>query len=555
MGDHLPYFGTRHRDKLRVWMRLRIAVVMGLVLALASAACDRGSSARDDAGKQDSALPLVDSSHEGGMQNGDAGRGPSKDGGRAGSDSGFGTAGGAGASAVGGAGGAAGSGTAHDDDGGPSIAPSDSGVAPIDAGMNDAQVANDSCDLDDAGVPTSESFTVPAGGGRFEFCSSSGMVRFDFPAALAGLQVVATSVDPHTFTWPHPGFAEVMIDAIRLEASASFTQPVRIRLPNGLLIAFLFHADSTVPLPLRLSSDRTSLELWRAGTIGVVAPERSCESTRGASFTNGWLDSPESGSCSGHAGKSTWRRYECSNNPYCHAIISWCCVYPGDARIGCMIDDAIIYNDFSRQGPNAAYPYCDGASDSPYVQSVAPVSLIANYMDQTVTLTGNGFLQNGYVSAGETEGSSSSVYIASNTWISSTTVSAVVHGRALDRAGEIWIGYLNPDDRGDFDWFRRQSNSVRVSVVAPAVMCPVPGEGSPAIGLCSSLPNGCQCSVDFDPGDGPHTYAMTCIGAECSCARDGLIVSTKPRVNACNDDLTTQEQWKLSCLSTPGFCR
>jgi hypothetical protein len=136
-------------------------------------------------------------------------------------------------------------------------------------------------------------------------------------------------------------------------------------------------------------------------------------------------------------------------------------------------------------------------------------------------------------------------------------VTAVVSGQVLTRSPEIWYGYMNPGYRDGGRWvdvYPYSSNSVGGTVVPSAVACPVPLEGSPSVGSCRSLPNGCQCSVDFDPGGGVHTYAMNCTDVSCACSRDGVTVTTKPRILACNNDLTTKDQWRRSCLATPGFC-
>lgn len=522
-----------------------VAIIMIAATFVASAGCD-GGDALEHARRQDAAPPSSDASQDARAETPDSSH-ATKDAGKAGGDGGSGTgtggvdAGGdAGANLGGGAGGAAGSGV-----------PNDGG--PFDSGAHDAQVRDDSCD-EDAGTPQTDSFTVPSDGGHFEFCSSSGVVHLDFPAALAGMHITLTALDPHAFAWPHPGFAAAMSDVIRIETSTNITQPIRIKLPNGALLAFVFDGDSTVPLPLRLSEDRHSLELKRSGTLGILAPDRSCEATLGDPFTNAWQEEQNSGICSGFGARSTWRHYECSNKPFCQDIRSWCCVYPGDTRVGCSIDDEVVYDDFGRAGPNAAYPYCDDVSDSPYILDVSPAPLIANYIDQTMTLTGNNFLPGGYAYGGPDEESSNSDYVVQSTWISSTMVSVIVNGQVLNGLSEIWLKYANPDDSGSqFDGWR-YSNSVRATVVPPAVSCPVPLDPSPAVGTCGSVPNGCQCSVDFDPGDGVHTYAMSCTNQTCTCTRDGLVVTTKPRINACNNDQTTQDQWRRSCLATPGFC-
>lgn len=396
---------------------------------------------------------------------------------------------------------------------------------------------------------------MPSDGGHYEFCSRTGLVRFDFPAALAGLQITLTTVDPHSFAWPHPGFAAAMSDAIRIETSVRITQPIRIRLPNGALLAFVFHDDSTVPLPLRLSDDRRSLELKHTGTLGILAPDRSCEATLGQPFTNAWQEEQLSGICSGFGARSTWRHYECTNKPFCQDIQSWCCVYPGDKRVGCSIDDGVVYNDFWRAGPNAMYPYCDDVSDSPYILNVSPASLTANYQDQMVTLTGNNFLPGGSAYGGPNEKTGASNFIVESTWVSSTSVNVIVSGQVLNSLSAMWLTYGNPDNTGgQIDWWR-YSNSIRAAVVPPAVSCPVPLEpSSTASSECNSITNGCQCTVYFNPGDALHTYAMSCVDQTCTCTRDGVVVATKARINACNNDATTKDQWRQSCLSTPGFC-
>jgi hypothetical protein len=563
-------------------MRLVLAVVMVAAVLVANSGCDEDT--RKYVRLLDASQPSADAGHvpelaDSGLTQPNTGGKAGKDGGsaaamggkgnaggtKAGSDSAAGR-GGSGADSAGAGAGRAGVGVASGGQGpagtggagaaAGSDAPKDAG--PSDGGMFDAHVPDDSCDFDDdAGTPHTDSFTVPSGGGYFEFCSITGLVRLEFPGALAGLQMTLTTLDPHAFAWPHPGFAAAMSDAIRIETSIGITEPIRVRLPNGVLLAFVFYDDSTVPLPLRLSDDRKSLELEHSGVLGILAPDRACESTFGAPFTNPWREDPHSGICSGFGTRSTWRHYECANEPFCQDFRSWCCVYPGDSKVGCTIDDGIHYNDFLRGDPNAAYSYCDDVSDSPYILEVSPSQLVANYMDQTVTLAGNNFQQGGFVYAGEEKGSRSSAYIKQSTWISSTSVSAVVSGQVLSRRPEIWYSYVNPDSSGSqFNWFRYSSNYIAGTISPPAVSCPVPLEGSPPLGVCGSQANGCQCSVDFNPGlgDGMHTYGMTCANGFCSCTRDGAIVVTKPRINACNNDVTTQDQWRQSCLSTPGFC-
>ena len=600
-----PVSSRTSRRYDRLVSRLALTALLGSSLTLAGTGCEFDSSIKPEAGadavvrdsamaipdaRRDGETPLADAGHPASM---DAQTGSPEGGGdatagahssvagtyanagtnatagtsvdtaganaHAGTNAAAGTwAGTGGAIATGGANAAAGTSGASGSagqagDGTSGAAGSQAGVGGDPSGANDAGAPDDSCELDvDAGTPASEMFTVPTSGGAFEFCSASGIVRFTFPAALAGLQVTVTVVDPLTFSWPHHQFAGAMLDALRLEASASLTQPVRIRLPYGRLFGFVFSEHSSVPLPLRRSQDQNSLELSSTGTIGIVAPEHSCESTPGGSFTNGWRDEPASGMCSGALAKSTWRHYECDNRPFCYDIRSWCCVYPGDTRGDCRIEDVIYYDRFYRENAGP-YAYCDGIGDSPYLQSVTPSTLVANYMDQTITLTGNQFPQDGGVFAGRGEYSWSSGYVIDSSWSSATSASAVISGRQLEGVAEIWIGYAERGFLDRNDWSRSISNMLRIPVTAPAVVCPVPGVGSNG-GSCTSLPNGCQCSVAFDPGDGPHTYSMTCNTSECSCTRDGAVVVTAPRSNACNSDNATIEQWKISCLSTAGFC-
>lgn len=424
-----------------------------------------------------------------------------------------------------------------------------------ESGTADAGIVEPTCEP--GAVPIPQTFTVPEAGGRFEFCTTHGtMVRFDFPASTAGLEVTATSVDPQTYAWQNAGFADAIGEAIDIQPPTSFSEPVQVRLPFDALLAFVFGTPDNVPIPLERSTADNTLLLDRFGLLGIVDPDHSCETDDGATYANGFSDEQSSGYCSGFGPKSTFRFYACPRNPFCHVITLGCCVYPEDTRTTCTTQDATVFSRFRRANPTAEHSYCDGVGSTPYVQSVAPVSLISNYQDQTITLTGNNFEPGGYVIGGS-GGIVVIPFILESMTLSSTTVVATVSGIALDvPEGAINVGYENPWTSGlESDW-HRSSNLFVVPLSAPDVVCPIPGQGDPPVGQCSSTINGCECSAIFDPGDGLHEYVLSCDGSSCACTRDDVTMAstTQQVAGVCSDEFYMLRQWKHLCLHTPGFC-
>jgi hypothetical protein len=178
--------------------------------------------------------------------------------------------------------------------------PTDDGAG--DAGDDpNADAVDETCDT---GASGAQMFTVPPGGGRFEFCTLHGeIVRFDFPASAGGLAVIATAIDVQTHDWSNPGFSDAIRDAIDLQPHATlFDTPVKVRLPSAAPIAFLFGGSSTVPIPLARSGApiyATTLDLEGFGLLGVVDVERTCEEQDGTTYGNGFNEELDPGYCSG----------------------------------------------------------------------------------------------------------------------------------------------------------------------------------------------------------------------------------------------------------------
>jgi hypothetical protein len=443
-------------------------------------------------------------------------------------------------------------GPSHDDSGGHDDSDDDGGTGDLTDGGTGVPPCQS------GGLPNPQAFTVPQGGGRFDFCTMHGtIVRFDFPASAVGLEVTASSVDPQTHVWVNAGFSVAIEEAIDLQPPTSFSEPISVRLPDAAPLAFVFSANAGVPIPLERSTvDPSLLLLDRFGLLGIVDPDASCETDDGSTYANGFSDEADSGYCSGFDEKSTFRHYSCPRNPFCHEVTVGCCVDPGDTRTSCTTDDALVYHSYARANPMVEHAYCDGLGSTPYVQAVAPTTLIANYLDQSITLTGNNFQVGGYVFGGPV-GSSWSGFSVSSTRLSDTTVTVTISGSFFTTPGEaINLGYANPWTSGPEYHWSRYSNAFIVPLSAPDVTCPIPGEGEPPLGQCGDTGAGCGCSVTFDPGDGPHDYQLSCDGSSCACKRDGVtLASTSQQVGGvCSATFFMLRQWKELCLHTPGFC-
>ncbi|HEX7480988.1 MAG TPA: hypothetical protein VF331_24510, partial [Polyangiales bacterium] len=235
-------------------------------------------------------------------------------------------------SAPGDAGGDAGrdasSGIAHDSGTG---AKQDSSVTSKDSGTTAADDAGGGGD--DAGSTIAQTFKVPATGGVFDVTTASGaIVKFDFPASAGGKAITATAVNPAKLSWGNTGFAAAITDAIELGPDGTkFADPIKVTLPNSSVLAFTFSAPGGVPNPLRLSADKSTLELVHFSTLGIVAPNQSCESQQGSPFGNGWTEDTASARCTGLGAKTNYRHYGCKNYQFCYTIEAGCCVAPGAA--------------------------------------------------------------------------------------------------------------------------------------------------------------------------------------------------------------------------------
>jgi hypothetical protein len=452
----------------------------------------------------------------------------------------------------------------HTDDAGDAARVSDGGEDTDAGDARDAAPSVEAGDLDsercsmDAGRTTSASLLVTASGGELELCTrSGGLLRLTFPPSAAGQLVSAAVVDPSEVTWSNPSIALAIRDAVRLEpATLTFGEPVQVRLPFATLSAFVFSDRTGVPLPLRIPAGGGLLELRSFGTLGVLGPS-SC--IVGDAVSNAWRDTPASGMCSAYTqhGRSTYRESACHNAAFCADLSFGCCVPQGAPGVECTNADPLWLADYVRENSVPAYPYCDGPGDTAHVDRCDQL-LVANYLDQEVTLRGTNFAQRGYAIGSLTSYGSSS-YVAGSRWISPTEVRATVRGVALTSVGTFYLGWQNPPPGAltpSWDW---RSNGLPVAIVAPAVTCPVPTEGSPPAGACSRSANGCACSVTFDPGSGPHTYSLTCTGSDCACTRDGAALATLNSSNGgsyvCGNDTSSIVQtWKRLCRTTPGFC-
>lgn len=348
----------------------------------------------------------------------------------------------------------------------------DANTTSSDASQNgDDGGADDVCvvDMDDGGVSVTSTFTVPSNGGHFEVCTLSGdIVAFDFPSSAAGLNVVATSVDPHDRTWVNPAFGDALRDAIVLEPHGTvFSTPVRVRLPAST-VAFMFDEGSTgVPDPVLWTRNNPgALDLLRFSTLGILDPAHSCDPGSGANYTLGWNDEPNSGMCSGyHQTKPTWRHYSCGRTPFCHEIWLGCCVVAGAPGNACGLDDALLWNYFHRTPMSSDYPYCNDIGSTPFLYDAAPSPLVADGNDQTITLIGNNLQPGGIAWGGTYEFRSD--FVVSTTWISSTQVSAVVRGSTLVQQflPQAVFVYLNPGDTTTDSAWDHQSNDLQVPVV------------------------------------------------------------------------------------------
>lgn len=426
---------------------------------------------------------------------------------------------------------------------------------PCTPSRDDADAGADDGGLDDdAGSADGVRYTVPAQGGRFVYCTPSGRsVTFDFPSSESGLTVTARAIDAQGHHWPHPDIADAVVEAIELEpADTVFSLPVGVRLPAAGVHAFVFGPSSSVPTPLRFVYERERLELKHLGTLAIVSPLYGCDADSSASATHGWIAEPNSGWCSGWGPKSTRRSRSCDAVPLCHTIAASCCVYPDAPGFDCRTDDsfAMVHNQRLTATDDTAY--CAGEADAPYVQSVSPATLHANYVTQTVTLTGIGFAEHGSVSVLRPDRQWLEGPVQT-TWISPTTVTAEIDGSAMEPGGDgITVAYANRTTDA-FDAREFMSNRVLVPLV-PSVVCPVPTEGS---GSCEAVGDGCTCSVDFDAGGGSHTYGLQCDTSQCSCTRDDVTITSSVAISswaACIDPAHMRWAWKRLCRPTPGFC-
>jgi hypothetical protein len=262
------------------------------------------------------------------------------------------------------------------------------------------------------------------------------------------------------------------------------------------------------------------------------------------------------GTAPGYGDKPKVRGFSCARQPFCYVISLVCCVYADDTRSTCSTEDSTIFHAYARANPVDGHAYCDDLGPTPYIKSVEPASLTANYQDQTITLTGNNFQPGGYVFGGHV-GWDESSFLVQSTWVSSTTATAVISGLTLDQpGGAVNVGYKNPSvDGNESDW-RRSSNLVIVPLDTPETICPVLLAGNPPAGACSSHADGCECSMSLDSGNGMHDYGLSCSGDQCTCTRDGVTVVSKNTYvpTVCDSQGYTQDTWRKLCLHTPGFC-
>jgi hypothetical protein len=293
-------------------------------------------------------------------------------------------------------------------------------------------------------------------------------------------------------------------------------------------------------------------ELHRLGTLAIVAAASSCDSEPGATFHSGWVDVPgQDGMCSAYFGqKTTYRYYACPSDPFCYDVHAWCCVPAGTPPGGCSVDDI---RDLKIVRATSERSYCQGAGPGPYLTSVTPSTLLANHIDQTVDVRGVGLQQGGrVVGSWKTE------------WISSTHVRALLDGSQLTTTGvQNLIGYQNPLPGGTSSQFDDTfpSNRLEVTLVAPSVVCPLPPLSSsepPWEGQCASAGGTCGCSVDFDPGDGVHHFAMDCDATDgiCTCTRDGVVVNSISNASkyVCEPNNILAYTWRQACAWRQGFC-
>lgn len=412
----------------------------------------------------------------------------------------------------------------------------------------------------DGGLPTTASLTVPPRGGVLEVCTlSGGLLQLTLPSSAAGITITASALSPRGLSWTNPSFVDALRDAVRLEPAAlTFDDPVRVRLPFGTQLGFVFTDRTTVPWPLRKSADRNTLELRSLGTLGVLGPT-SCIAAPGAAPTSAWRDTPGSGMCSGFIAQDlrTYREYNCHGTAFCADVSFGCCVQAGKPGVECTDDDPTWFMDYVRANSEPSYPYCDGPGDTAHVNS-CDQTLVANYLDQEITLRGTNFSPHGHV-IGLFGAYGAGSFVNSSHWISATEVRAVVRGFELNSVGTAYLGYHNPAPGSLIAEPSWRSNGLPVAVAAPAVVCPVPLEGTPPAGACSSSPGGCECSVTFDSGDGMHMYRLACTGSDCACTRDGVVLATLNSSNGgsyvCNGGSSNVvATWKQVCRPSPGFC-
>jgi hypothetical protein len=429
----------------------------------------------------------------------------------------------------------------------------DSGTPGKDGGLNPGKDASTGPGDagDDAGGGSSETqkFKVPGAGGTFSVMTASGaIVKFEFPASAGGKAITATVVDASKLNWGNDGFAAAITDAIELGPDgATFVDPIKVTLPKKALFAFTWSTPGGVPNPLRLSADNSTLELSHFSTLGVVAPNQSCESQLGGPLGNGWSDVALSASCSSFGSKTTYRQYGCKNYSFCYTIQAGCCVAPGDPDVDCKVDDANITLVFNRANNGSQFPYCEGAGDTPYVQSVTPTSLVGNSTAQQIHLTGFGFKAGGTVFINTDQAISTQVG-------SDTDAYGIVPAGSLGAAGTLSnIGFVNKVDTA-YTWSYR-SNMVSLPITAPAPTCPVPEVGGSPIGVCTiTSATDCSCAEDYNSGAGYHTYEIVCAGTVCECKRDSVLANDGAIGSACTDKASLQAMWTSLCAPAVGFC-
>lgn len=199
-------------------------------------------------------------------------------------------------------------------------------------------------------------FTVPAGGGSFDFAGQSMKITFVFPASAAGKTITFALGTATDTGFPSATFSDV----IKLAPNGErFSDPILVKPEKKELVgAVLTFAESPAKTPAsaaEYSKTAGGYEVRHFTALVIAPPGKVCDS-------EGFSDTPASGRCSAAGAATTFRALTCKGYSYCVVSTGSCCVDPAvDSGTGCTVANQIYNIGFNPSDSNGGqYPYCDG---------------------------------------------------------------------------------------------------------------------------------------------------------------------------------------------------